>query len=369
LKPIRILTPAIDILAEIDDYESLSFTRRFHEVGAFELRINRHKKHVGLLQKGNLVMLGNQAHKVGVILHREITLTEAGKLSETWLIRGVTLSGVMARRITIPPSGLSHDKITADAESVLINYVNNNVVAPADTSRTIAEVTLATNLNRGASLTWQSRYKNLADELRGISEYSGLGWQISLDFTAKKWQFNVLEGRDLTAGQTVNPPVIFSPDFDAIREQKYADSDLNYRNVGIVAGQGEGELRSIAMVGTATGLSRIETFIDARDVEIAADLPSRGEQKLAEFSTEQYLEAEILTHSPFKYEEDYDLGDLVTSQNKGWGVTLDARITEIKEIYEPSSGLKLEAVFGNSRPTLVDKVKQEIEQISGEIRK
>jgi hypothetical protein len=49
-------------------------------------------------------------------------------------------------------------------------------------------------------------------------------------------------------------------------------------------------------------------------------------------------------------------------------VTRDARITEIKEIYEPA-GFQIEATFGESRPTLVKKLKQELSQISEEVRK
>lgn len=83
MKPIRILTPILDLLAEIDDYESLLFTRRWHEVGEFELRINRYKRHTELLQRGNLIMLGASMNKVGIIRHREIELDENGRHRKT----------------------------------------------------------------------------------------------------------------------------------------------------------------------------------------------------------------------------------------------------------------------------------------------
>lgn len=47
---------------------------------------------------------------------------------------------------------------------------------------------------------------------------------------------------------------------------------------------------------------------------------------------------------------------------------MDARITHIKEIHE-GGGFSIEATFGNNRPTLIQKIKQELSQISGEIRK
>ncbi|MED4978762.1 siphovirus ReqiPepy6 Gp37-like family protein [Geobacillus stearothermophilus] len=381
MKPIRILTPVLDLLAEIDNYESLLFTRRWHEVGEFELRINRHKRHTEFLQRGNLIMLGASRNKVGIIRHREIELDENGKASENWLVKGIALKGVMAQRIVVPSVGDSHDRANGSAETVMKHYVDRHVVNPVDVKRKIDMIVIASDQQRGSQISWESRFKNLAEELIEISKASGLGWDVILDLQQKKWIFDVFEGRDLTVNQSVNPPVIFSPQFESLKQLSFVESDFNYRNYGYIAGQGEGEDRRVVEVGATEGLSRIETFIDARDIseqdedqqalpeeQVIAKLRERGQQKLSEFAQEFFLEGQILTNSPFKYEIDYDLGDIVTIQNREWGVTRDARITEIKEIYEPN-GFQIEATFGESRPTLVKKLKQELAQISGEVRK
>jgi hypothetical protein len=381
MKPIRILTPILDLLAEIDDYESLLFTRRWHEVGEFELRINRHKRHTELLQRGNLIMLGSHRNKVGIIRHREIALDENGKKTENWIVKGIALKGIVAQRITVPPDGDSHDRANGAAETVMKHYVDNHIVNPIDVKRKIDMLVLASDQQRGSNISWESRFKNLAEELIEISKASGLGWDVVLDLQQKKWIFDVFEGRNLTVNQTENPPVIFSPQFESLKQLSFVESDYNYKNFGYIAGQGEGADRRVVEVGDAEGLSRIETFIDSRDIseqdesgqalteeQIIAKLQERGQQKLSEFAEEFFLEGQVLTNSPFKYEIDYDLGDIVTIQNREWGVTRDARITEIKEIYEPG-GFQIEATFGESRPTLVKKLKQELAQISGEVRK
>jgi hypothetical protein len=381
MKPIRILTPALDLLAEIDNYESLLFTRRWHEVGEFELRINRYKQHTELLQRGNLIMLDASRNKVGIIRHREIELDENGKKTENWLIKGIALKGVAALRVVVPPVGDSHDRASGAAETVMKHYLNNHIVNPVDVKRKIDMLILASDQQRGSQISWESRFKKLDEELTEISKVSGLGWDVFLDIQQKKWVFDVFEGRNLTVNQTENPPVIFSPQFESLKQLSFVESDYNYKNYGYIAGQGEGELRRVVEVGEAEGLSRIETFIDARDIseqdedqqalpeaEIIAKLQQRGQQKLLEFAQEFFLEGQVLTNSPFVYEKDYDLGDIVTIQNREWGITRDARITEIKEIYEPN-GFQIEATFGESRPTLVKKLKQELAQISGEVRK
>ncbi|WP_409974157.1 siphovirus ReqiPepy6 Gp37-like family protein [Bacillus sp. Bva_UNVM-123] len=382
-KSIRILSPSMEMLAEIDDYESLMFTRSWNGIGDFDMSINRYKNYTEYLQEGNLILVGAQMNKVFIILHQEIELDENGKATENLLIKGYHLKVVISEKITLPPVHTAYDKKSGTAEEVMKHYVNNNVVNPIDSNRRRHEVVLAANQNRGANVSWQSRFKNLAEEIVEISLITGLGWNVLLDWENKKWIFEVQDGRDLTADQNILPPVIFSPQFESIQSLQYVKSKLNYRNVAYVAGQGEGVDRRVIVVGDVTGAIRREVFIDARDVaeeteddppkqrpekDIIKDLTDRGNQKLQDFLQEEYLEGQILTHSTFVYEEDYDLGDIVTVQNIDWGVTLNARITEIKEIYE-TNGFRIEAVFGNNRPTLIKKIKQELAQMGGEVRR
>lgn len=410
MKPIRVFDRDLNLQSEISNYASLMFVRSWTGVGDLELRINRYKNHVETLQKGNLIVIGSDLHKVYRILHKEIELDENGKITENWLIKGLELKSVTGQRITEPPKGSDTDNVSGSAETVMKHYVHNNLFYPADIKRRIDQLIIAPNQNRGANLSWQSRYKGVDEELESISLLSNLGWNLSVDYDLKKWVFDVKSGKDLTVNQTDNNPVIFSSEFSNVKSLNFSDSDLNFKNMAYVAGQGEGSDRRVYEMGESTGLDRQELFVDARDVaelnndeqprpesDIINDLTTRGEQKLAERRTELFLEAQIMTpiardeyeveesfitpyqvveevtkktnvYSTFMYELDYDLGDKVTIQEKGWNVTMDARITEITEIYEVD-GFKLEAVFGNSRPTLISKIKNEINQIDAEVRK
>ncbi|MED4462987.1 siphovirus ReqiPepy6 Gp37-like family protein, partial [Metabacillus fastidiosus] len=239
-KPIRILSATIDILAEIDNYESMFFIRRWHGVGEIELRINRYKKHAEKLLKGNIILVGSQLNKVFQIKHREIELDENGKITENWLIKGFALKAVVAQRITIPPNHPAYDNKQGNAETVMKHYMDRNIINPVDLKRKIPELILAINQNRGTSILWQSRYKNLAEEMVEISLATGLGWDVYLDIHQKKWGLDVSEGRNLTVNQSTNPPVIFSPQFESLKSLHYTESEMNYKNIAYVAGQGEG---------------------------------------------------------------------------------------------------------------------------------
>lgn len=193
--------------------------------------------------------------------------------------------------------------------------------------------------------------------LESISRLTNLGWHIYLDFDLKKWIFDIYNGRNFSANQNINPPVIFSPEFDNVKSQEYIDSLVSFGNYAIVAGQGEGAERDIVMVGSeATGIDKHVVFIDARDITNVVDLPARGEAKLSEHKKVLSFQSEVLPNGPFKYEKDWNLGDIVTVQNKEWNITMDTRITEVTEIYE-AGGFKLNVVFGNSLPTLTEKIK------------
>ena len=364
LKPIRIIDRDFNLLGEIDDYESLIWTRRWHKPGEFELHININKQNTHTLQKEHIVLFGDKA---GIIRHREFNLDESGRGGETLIIKGSSLSSLLGRRITIPPTGKAYDVINSNAESVMKHFVDVNCIEPIDISRKIPNLVIAPNLDRGIVLKYQSRLKQLDEELEKISIISGLGWDISIDIENKIYVFDVMEGKNLTSNQTVNNPVIFSVDFDNIKGQTYVDSDLNYRNQAYVGGQGEGVERTIVEVGEGLhGLDRHEVFIDARDIENDLDLPARGQQKLLEMARLQSFESEILTKGTFEYKKDWDLGNMVTVVNPKWGITMETRIVEVKEIYE-SSGFKLEATFGDTIPTLIDKIKSEIQAISPEL--
>lgn len=400
--PIRIINRNFDLIDEIDRYESFMITRSWHGIGDFELRINRYMQGADELLKGRIIIPYNQLDKVYIIRHREIELDENGKASENWIIKGYQLKSIANQRVTVPPAATAYDNKKADAETVMKHYVDRNFVNPVDPKRKIPSLTIAPNFQRGKTISWQSRYKDVGEELEEISQATGIGWNIYLDYENKKFVFDVYEGRDVTAGQTVNPPVIFSPEFESIKSQGFVDSDMEMKNVGYIGGQGEGKDREIILIGDAEGLDRLESFVDARDVDEeegganGESLEERGQRKMDELKTEQYFEAQILSpvtrtitsyqhdtfvnpyqsigkatrrqelYSTFHYGVDYDLGDIPTIQNKSWGVTMDARITVLKEIYE-TGGFKLEAVFGQDRPTLISKIKDKFNQIDNEL--
>lgn len=342
---INIIDREFNFLGQIDEYESFIATKKWHSIGNFELHLNIKNTHAEHLQKENIIFTTEK--KAYVILYREID-----SATNNLTVKGFELKSYLSRWVVYPPDGYAYYKVNSNVETIIKEYVAATLSRKGITSIVVAE-----NQNRGTKTVYQSRYKNLADELEKLSLASNLSWDIALDIENKRFVFDIVEGRDITANQDILPPAIFAIEYDNIGEQQLIDSKLDYRNTAIVAGQGEGASRSITVVGDSEGLDSFETFIDARDIENDNDLPSRGEQKLSETQEVLTFDSRVLTDKNLVYEEDFKLGDIVTIQNNQWNITTDRRITELTEIYE-STGFRLDVAFGESLPTIIDIVKK-----------
>ena len=360
MKAIRILSKDLNLLGEVDNYLSFSFTRKYYTYGEFQLVTNIKVQNADKLNVGNLIMIASDELKTGIIRHKEIKINEAGE--EILTVKGFSLSHFLTQRITIPPTGAAQDIIEGNVETAMKHFVKRNCLDIPGME--FSSFIISPNLNRGEVIKWSSRYKNLAEELEKISRLTGTSFMIYPDFELKSYIFDIYNGRNFSASQNTRPPVIFSSKFDNVNSQDYTDSLLDYGNYAIVAGQGEGVNREILMMGdeAAVGFEKSVIFVDARDLKNNMDLPTRGAEKLKEHERITSFGAEVLTKGPFEYEKDWDLGDIVTVQNKEWNVEVNTRITEVTEIYE-AGGFRLNVVFGEAPPTLGEKIKREIKDI------
>lgn len=359
MKPIRILTKELDLVGEVDNCLSFSFSRNVHRPGEFQLVTNYRVQHADKLTINRLLMVGNDPMKTGIIRHKEIQLNENGE--EILTVKGFQLGDILKQRITFPPTGSVQDIQSGSAESVMKHFVRRNCIELLEMAFPFLEI--APDLQRGPSVEWQSRYQNLGEEIESISRLTNIGWHIFPDLLSKRWIFDVFIGRNLSAEQAELPPVIFSTAFDNIRTQTLIDSVLGFRNQAVVGGEGEDEAREIVLTESDTsGLEKYVLFVDARDVTATSELYLRGDQQLKDHPRLVNLQSVILPSGPFQYEKGWDVGDLVTIEQPEWGLQLTTCITEVQEIYE-RDGLELHVTFGSEVPTFADKTKQKIKDL------
>ena len=344
---IRIFDLALNLLGEIDDYESLIFTRDYYTHGTFEIHINANKNNTEYLVKNNIIIVDRALNKCGIIKISERTAEE----SEQVMVQGFTLDYLFSKRVILPASPSAFDSITGPAETAIKHYIENCITNPLDPDRKMNIFNLTTDQARGNTSEYNARGENLSEYLSSIRTEHQMGIETKLNLQSKKIDIDVLIGKDHRTGTA--EPVIFSTDYDNLLSQNFYESDVEEKNFAYIFGQGEGNTRETATYGTETGIERKEMIVEA-NVPLES-LESVGETELAQYPPIMTFEAEVINRLPFVYEQDFDLGDQVTVTNKKWGVQLNTRIVQITEIYEADS-TRIEVAFGNNIPTLKDVV-------------
>lgn len=372
---IYVFSPTIgDPLGLIDAFKSLTWIPRYYKSGEFTLVVPVTDDNVSILQKGNLVWKKGDKD-AGVINYRHFSLNDSGQ--EQLEVKGKFLTGYLSRRIIWDTMYLS-----GTTENIMRTLVNKNAIAPTITARTIPLLSLGTLHGFTQTAIYQtpdSSRDNLADELEALSTAAELGHRITFD-PAGTLKFDIYAGLDRMTEQTQNVPAIFSRESENVLTQEFTDSDDNLKNVALLngtfkTGSGDTEVDTPVSVtaGAATGLSRHEEYIDGgtqsastkdgdgnvitiTQAQYESALFDKGNADLSEHQSVETFDSTIDTSSNLIYKTDWDLGDICPCLNKQWGVTVNARITEVTEVYE-ESGMKITPTLGNNVPTLIDKIK------------
>lgn len=381
---IEIINTNFELQGIITNYESLICVWNLYECGTFELIINKSKANTNKLRKDNLIIVNKKDDKI-LLIDKVVTTTE--KNSKTLKVTGTCIKGTTKRRI-IATNG--YDRVSeTEAENIQKHYIDRHMVnSYYDNIRTkerdISWIKVAKSQNRGIRTVWQARLTNLHDELKHISEDTGLGWKGYLDRNEKCIYFDSVQGTDRTINQIEDPTthemlksftheqlqaytheqlqgnpkhpyIIFSEQKKNLINGVTTDDNSNYKNVGYVAGKGENEDRLITVLGNATGFDRREVLIDLNNIEDPDELKREGQKKLNTYKTIQSIEGKVYQIPNMEWEKDFFLGDLVTLESDG--VYEDKRIVQAKEIYERNN-ITIELGFGDKVPSLGEEIKR-----------
>jgi hypothetical protein len=359
---IRIYSPEFDLLAETQTAESVQFIREWQTAGHFEIHISLDKPGAeALSQRDNIIIINRDPYRSGII--RDVSITE-NRNKKGLVIYGETAEGFCRQRLTVPPSetqvpgSMGWDRIIAPAESMLKHYAARNMTAPFDANRIFERLIIAPDEGRGMQFPWQTRYHNLLSGLSLIAEFGDTGFGIYADLPNRQWVFDVITGTDRTRGQTDVSPVTFKMEYANLAEYRYSEDFQQYRNTGYAGGMGENESRLFYIIGASnTGRNRFEEFLDCGNIVNVDDLIYYGTQKMAGMSERKTLEADILPRS-FVFGEDYFLGDKVTVIITRLGITIDTRVSMVREIWERNTGYKTEIRFGQRLPNAFSLIRQ-----------
>lgn len=335
---IYVLSSDNDILDVVDSYKSAIWDLRYNAVGEFELYIEANAKNVRLLKNGNRLVrdtdiINDEMYHVMMIKKVELITDEED--GDNLVVTGQDLKSIVYQRIV-----WSQTILSGTVESCIKKLIYENIISPDVRSRQIDNFILyLPNLFLG-NLKQQITGDNLGDVVSNILNTNQAGWDIYIDQN-NNYVMTLYAGLDRSISQNTNSQVIFSDDNENIISDAYSLDYSDYKNIVVVAGEGEGLARRRVVVGKDTkGLDRYETYKDARgvssnngdvsDVDYNDMLIATGNDTLSELSFVAKYEGKIETKGMYVYGKHYNLGDIVTIVNK-YGVTANPRITGVIE--------------------------------------
>lgn len=354
-------------LGIIDDFVQVNIERNYTKMSQLSMVVDGDKEIIDLLKKGRIVAKVDDVQRGYLILTRQYIDERSSQLE----VIAPSLNILLNRRLV-----LGQQSFRGAIEDVLKSFVAVNAVAPENPKRIIPNLQISTN--RGIAGTAKESGSNdpLDEFLYSTCNKYNLSWDVLLDVHNKKFVFDVWKGVDRSVEQMANPHVIFSKDRENVLRQDYVESDSDYKNVAVVAGEGEGAARAVITVNDEiSGLDRHEIFIDARDLqstyqedeeeitippaEYKEMLKERGKSKLVEYPKIVTLESEVDLFSNGEYGIDYNLGDIVSVKNDDLNLIMHTRIVSATET-TTKAGESLKISFGSNIPTLLDKIQRTV---------
>lgn len=314
------------------------FELAYYGVGSFEVYTRATKTALAALKNGNYITIPNKPF-IWVIDTIEPTYDAArGYMISA---RGRQAKSILEKRIINKQTQLPKDLTTA-----VFYLIRKHAGEEADAARKIEGLAELSSVIVRPITETQVSYSNLLD----YTEKLVRAYEVGADLTitdAATFRYNLYEGLDRSDA------VIFSQTFDNLLSSAYTRSTAAARSYILIGGEGEGSARIVAeydTAPTARGIDRAEMFVDAKDIsskytdangeEQQLDLTdaatlakykgwliARGETAAAEHTVVETFEGEIDTqHTPYKFGEDYFLGDRVRVQDDFLGVYITPRI-------------------------------------------
>lgn len=331
-----ILDEKLSGIDTLDIFESLIWTDRYSKCGDFEIYVPASIQMLSKLQKDRYIYTKESEH---VMIIEDTNIETDVEDGNHLCVTGRSLESILERRIIWNQTVLS-----GSLQNGVEKLLNENAISPSDPKRKIPNLSFKKSEDpKVTELTIEAQYwgDNLYDTIVSICESYSLGFKILLEGT--NFVFSLYAGADRSYDQTVNPYVIFSPNFDNLLNSNYIESDKTLKTVALVVGEGEGSNRkattSEISTGAGEGLKRRELFTDAGDISQTVDgekisdadylnqLKQRGDEELAKNKATNSFEGQVDSNATYFYGTDYYLGDIVQVSNE-YGIESRSRVTE-----------------------------------------
>ncbi|MFI7329368.1 siphovirus ReqiPepy6 Gp37-like family protein [Streptomyces rubiginosohelvolus] len=348
---------ALERIGQIDDYTSLTVIPRYNAIGSFVLEISADSGKTNLLAEGN-----------GLIIRTaDGTLVDSGPIRTVdWsrskddsgegklTVGGVSDTEVLARYTCWPAPGSAIGsqadavyKISAVvAETAMRTLVNLNAGPGALAARKNPLLTLATNGNRGPTITRQlNQFDSLLAVLTDIANAAGLGFRVVQ--VGSGLQFQVYEPTDRSGTAR------FAFRLGNLTDANYTTTPPTCTRAVVVAG-GQSSPRQCKTYDRVDPLFPgliIEQFVDltsvdTASVDLAAQMDQVAEEALTSGAGQGSLAISPIDIPQLRYGRDYQVGDTVSAMVRdSWMADI---VREVTLTCTAGEGTTVKAAVGSS---------------------
>lgn len=364
----RVYTFGGELLGQIDSADSFTWTRKYRDPGAFTAQLPLTDRNIALTEVGNIVWFRG-AKEYCVIETRVVTegpdakKIELSGRSPLFLLDRRSLKNIVKRTSGRLVARVLLDMFTSYITPIDgVTYEQNTAVTATFTDDVAFE---------GSLLDAAQECAIAADcGLQAVSAFADNG---TPDVTVR-----LFFGKDRSTAQSVNKRVIFSPRIGNVgrveRTESRAKSVNTIYSTGRWADYVEDPdsdyvwLRSNKLYTETVYENDTEpASADRREMHITIDDMTSYEITLAEFKAKlrqearlqlsksiqiDSIEAELIGDYQYVYQQDYDVGDIVTLEIPELGLEIDKRVIEVQQVFEEEA-VRVVPTLGEPMPSRI----------------
>lgn len=332
----------------LDVFHSFIWTDRFWECGDMQIEMSPRSDVLSILSTTSYFKIDESPHKM---ILETVSIEPDVKKGDILTLQGRSLESLLDRRIVWDSMAL-----TGNLQTEVLRMLTDNVVAPSDSNRGMPFGLRTSTDTNITSLIIDTQYGGelVYDAICEICKTANIGFRVYYNTDDDLFWFKLYTGVDRSYNQTDRGPVAFTADLNNLLNANYIETGRFEKNVCRVGGEeGVGNVRTYVTVGSGTGLSRKETYLEANinrrtddgeltDAEYEDALEGKGNEELAKKIYIQAFDGEV-DPTMYNYGDEFEMGDILQIADE-YGHQTTSRVIEV--IYsQDEDGVKIYPTF------------------------
>lgn len=237
----EVYTPELELIGMLEIFDSVMWSSKAFSSGSFTLSALITEESRRLLVPDNIIWF--EGEQAGII---EYIQQESRDDGEYITVKGRDLTGILDRRIQWGLYNLS-----GDVAEVMRYLVTDCCISPTrgnTEARKIPGLVLGQAVTGGVNIRTQITGGTLLEALETWGQAYGIAFGVRFNPAVPQMEFWTRPGLNRTTGQNDRDAVFFSTELDDILSSEYSYNAQDYRNIALVAGEGEGDQRVMIVV-------------------------------------------------------------------------------------------------------------------------